>query len=282
MRRLLYRCAVVALVAGAVGAATGAEAGVLLVKGKALLDNSLPPLIPLPDGAVVAANDIALRGLGVAFGGDDVLVYDIAGRRLTRYGDLSPQPLSSFGMAFAGAMMIADPATLTFTPLAAQDAPLQEVLDQPGFVVMIDVGPAILPPSALAIDADDVHTATPASTATPTVPSTALPTDMPPTATTSPGPIRTPTGTGAGTPTAPGGTATAEETAAPTATPLPVCRGDCTADGAVTVDELVLAVNIALGLRPSADCPGLDADGSHAVSIDELIVAVGNALVGCD
>lgn len=59
------------------------------------------------------------------------------------------------------------------------------------------------------------------------------------------------------------------------------CVGDCHADGAVTVDELVLAVNIALGQAGPATCPGLDRNEDGAVTIDELVTAVNNALGGC-
>jgi len=56
--------------------------------------------------------------------------------------------------------------------------------------------------------------------------------------------------------------------------------GDCDQDGSVTVDELVVGVNIALGESPVADCPSFDADGDGQVTIDELTLGVNNALNG--
>jgi hypothetical protein len=56
--------------------------------------------------------------------------------------------------------------------------------------------------------------------------------------------------------------------------------GDCSGDGQVTVDELVLGVAIALGGQPAAECPSLDADGDGQVTVDELLTAVRNALDG--
>lgn len=59
------------------------------------------------------------------------------------------------------------------------------------------------------------------------------------------------------------------------------CAGDCGIDGEVTVDELVVGVTIALGAAPADRCPAVDADGDAAVSISELIGAVNAALEGC-
>jgi len=60
-----------------------------------------------------------------------------------------------------------------------------------------------------------------------------------------------------------------------------LCVGDCTQDGAVTIDELVAGVNVALGNSPVDLCPSMDGSGDGEVTIDELIAAVGNALSGC-
>jgi subtilisin-like proprotein convertase family protein len=59
------------------------------------------------------------------------------------------------------------------------------------------------------------------------------------------------------------------------------CAGDCSGDGSVTVDELILGVNIALGAAAMTQCPSLDTDGDGAVTVDELIRAVNHALTGC-
>ncbi|MBX3028296.1 hypothetical protein KF840_25680 [bacterium] len=59
-----------------------------------------------------------------------------------------------------------------------------------------------------------------------------------------------------------------------------VCVADCNDDGAVLINELVAAVNVALGGALSA-CPGADANGDGQVTINELVNAVSDALYGC-
>lgn len=59
------------------------------------------------------------------------------------------------------------------------------------------------------------------------------------------------------------------------------CPGDCDGDGVVSVSELVLAVNIALGARPIGDCPGADQDDNQMLTIDELVQDVRSATEGC-
>ncbi|MBI3786247.1 MAG: PD40 domain-containing protein [Deltaproteobacteria bacterium] len=59
------------------------------------------------------------------------------------------------------------------------------------------------------------------------------------------------------------------------------CVGDCGGDGEVTVDELIVGVNLALGTGSLNQCLSLDGNGDGEVTIDELIAAVGNALTGC-
>jgi hypothetical protein len=61
------------------------------------------------------------------------------------------------------------------------------------------------------------------------------------------------------------------------------CPGDCNRDGLVTVDELLKAINIALGSGQISmkDCLPADPDLNYSVSIDELVTAVGRALEGC-
>jgi hypothetical protein len=73
-------------------------------------------------------------------------------------------------------------------------------------------------------------------------------------------------------------TATTEPTA--TASPIP-CPGDCNGNGAVTVNELVSGVNIALGSAAVDLCRACDGDDNGAVSVNELIAAVRRALDGC-
>ncbi len=60
------------------------------------------------------------------------------------------------------------------------------------------------------------------------------------------------------------------------------CVGDCPPpDQRVTVTELILGVNIALGIAPVAACPSYDVDGTGHVNVSALIVAVSNLLNGC-
>jgi hypothetical protein len=59
------------------------------------------------------------------------------------------------------------------------------------------------------------------------------------------------------------------------------CAGDCNGDGTVSVNELVLAVNIALGALPITECSAADTDDDGIVSITELVAAVNKALNGC-
>ncbi len=60
-----------------------------------------------------------------------------------------------------------------------------------------------------------------------------------------------------------------------------LCDGDCANDGAVTVDEIVTGVNLALGVAPLAQCNPFDRDASGGVTVDEVIAAINNALSGC-
>ena len=74
----------------------------------------------------------------------------------------------------------------------------------------------------------------------------------------------------------------------PTPTPMPppptaigqLCTGDCTGDGEVTVNTLILLVNIALGNAQPSACPNGVPSGEN-VDISLIIQAVNNALCGC-
>ncbi|MGH7789821.1 MAG: choice-of-anchor Q domain-containing protein [Candidatus Binatia bacterium] len=102
-----------------------------------------------------------------------------------------------------------------------------------------------------------------------------------PTPTASSSPTRTasssPTPTRLVTPTPP---ATSGPSASPTRTPV-ACVGDCNGNGAVAVNEIIVAVNIALGIAAVDACPRFDTDGDRRVAINEVLQGVVNALSGC-
>lgn len=59
------------------------------------------------------------------------------------------------------------------------------------------------------------------------------------------------------------------------------CVGDCDASQSVTVDEIVLGVNIALGVGRIQDCLPFDSNADGEVTVDEIITSVQFALTGC-
>lgn len=59
------------------------------------------------------------------------------------------------------------------------------------------------------------------------------------------------------------------------------CIGDCNGDGAVSVDELVMGVTIALEESRVETCHAFDFSGDGAVTIDEILGGIGRALAGC-
>lgn len=66
------------------------------------------------------------------------------------------------------------------------------------------------------------------------------------------------------------------QAASPTA-----CGGDCNGDGTVTIDDVIVLVNIAGGSETTAVCLAGDLDANAAITIDEIVVAVGHVLQGC-
>jgi DNA-binding beta-propeller fold protein YncE len=61
----------------------------------------------------------------------------------------------------------------------------------------------------------------------------------------------------------------------------PACSGDCNGDAAVTVDELVTMVSMALATVSVSSCPAGDLNHDGAVTVDEILVVVGAAVNGC-
>lgn len=147
--------------------------------------------------------------------------------------------------------------------------------------------------SPFSAPASILQTPTPSPTSAPPTPVSSATSSRtaPPTATASRTPTasatasRTPAQTAGATATesaAPSATATAPPTASPSPSVSPgACRGDCDGDGAVSIDELVRAVNVALGGQSVDVCRPADRDGDGRVTIEELVAAVGAALGGC-
>ena len=57
-----------------------------------------------------------------------------------------------------------------------------------------------------------------------------------------------------------------------------LCIGDCGDDGTVTIDEVIVLVDIALGEQPLSTC---EAGHGSTVTVADLVTAVNNALSGC-
>lgn len=79
-------------------------------------------------------------------------------------------------------------------------------------------------------------------------------------------------------------TTTATATAPPaTSTPPPriACAGDCDEDGAVTIDEIILAIRAALGQASIDVCVAADGDLDGVLTINDLITVVNAALINC-
>ena len=53
-----------------------------------------------------------------------------------------------------------------------------------------------------------------------------------------------------------------------------ICGGDCDESGAITVDEILIVIRIALGEEELATCPTSDVSGDGRVTVDEVIAAV--------
>jgi hypothetical protein len=102
-------------------------------------------------------------------------------------------------------------------------------------------------------------------------------------------PTRTATPTHAPSPTVSPSIAAATGTSTPSHTPTLTtptrsstrCGGDCDGNGEVSVDELVLAVSVALQSMPVQSCLSIDHNGDTRATVDELVRAVRAAVEGC-
>lgn len=61
----------------------------------------------------------------------------------------------------------------------------------------------------------------------------------------------------------------------------PPCTGDCDGSLGVTVDEIVVLANIALGNSGMNSCAAGDTNGDGSITVDEIVAAVMDALGGC-
>ena len=59
------------------------------------------------------------------------------------------------------------------------------------------------------------------------------------------------------------------------------CTGDCNANGAVAVNEILTLVNVTLGEASTDTCANADALGLDDLDIGDVVIAVRNALDGC-
>ena len=59
------------------------------------------------------------------------------------------------------------------------------------------------------------------------------------------------------------------------------CVGDCDGSGAVSIDEMLIGVNIALGREQLDRCPSFDVNADQQLEINELLAAVVGSLNGC-
>ena len=59
------------------------------------------------------------------------------------------------------------------------------------------------------------------------------------------------------------------------------CASDCNMDGEVTIDEIITAINLALGAADVAPCFAADINRDGEITIDELVAGTNSALLGC-
>lgn len=61
----------------------------------------------------------------------------------------------------------------------------------------------------------------------------------------------------------------------------PVCVGDCAGNLRVTVNEILIMVNLALGNTGALSCAAGDANADGQIRVNEILAAVNNVLNGC-
>jgi hypothetical protein len=63
--------------------------------------------------------------------------------------------------------------------------------------------------------------------------------------------------------------------------PPPPCAGDCDGSGQVSINELLIGVNILIGSAAPEQCTAVDTNGDGTVTVNELVQAVNAALGSC-
>jgi hypothetical protein len=96
-------------------------------------------------------------------------------------------------------------------------------------------------------------------------------------------PVGTPLFSPSPTPTPSPAEPTVSPTPTPTTSPTETmeCVGDCSADGHVTINELITLVNIALGTASINVCSNGDVDHDGLITVNEIVIAVNHAQSGC-
>lgn len=218
-------------------------------------------VIDTETNAVVDRVPVGAFPFGIAFSPDGALAY------VTNYFDKS--------------ISVIDTSTRLEVDLINLSVFPEFLVDGPREITILPIECVPAPPTP-------TITATPTVTPTPTV--TAPPTaTLTPTETTTP--LSTATATATESPTStPSPTYSRSVTVTPTSSPTPTrsepmptvvpCAGDCNRDGRVTIEELILAVAMALGRR-EADCDAVDRNQNGIVSVDEIVAAVTKVLSGC-
>lgn len=156
------------------------------------------------------------------------------------------------------------PAQASGDPDAGQPAARETICEDGGVAVLVEPSatPTAVGPTTTPTFAEATPTATATATSATPAEATATPTEA----------IATPTETVA--------TPTATEDPTPTLPP-PACAGDCDGNEVVSIDELILGVNIGLARVELEECEPLDANGSGSVTVDELVRAAKDAIDGC-
>jgi hypothetical protein len=207
-----------------------------------------------------AGGEINVQGalLGDAGGGTGALGGSIGLTactvRIARSGRLSSQGMQGINTLIGRDLTFVD-GTLRAGPANGAN----QIRFAAGHTPQISSGATVVPAASLIVDASVIPCAP--EDATPTATRTETPTPLP---------TETPTNTPTFT----------EPPMSPSPTPN-ACVGDCNGDGEVTVNDLILGVNIALGNQPVSACPAFDPSGDGMVGIGELIQGVNNALDGC-